>query len=925
MKSFLDQIAEELLSREGNDYSDLCVVLPNRRAGVFLRDALSRTSKRTIWAPTILSIEDFVFRISGSVKAEQVSLLFKLFEVYQKSVSDPQPFELFANWAPIFLADVNEVDMNLVDAEDIYAQLYSIERIARWNPSGKPMTDFQKNHLEFVKGLFPLYQELRSQLESENLAYQGLAFRKVAENSRQSLECCSWKSVWFAGFNALTVSEEHIIRMFEENGVARVFWDMDAHYVDDTLHEAGFYFRKYASGNAHLKVEKEVSWKQHFISTDEKQVNLVAAQRSVTQAEAAATILSQKVKREGLASLSNVAVVLNDEKLLFPLLNAMPTDISGVNITMGYGLRYSQVVSYIEKLFHLYNGAANHGGRFYHADVMEVVTHSVFISLANQRIQELKKKLLELKKVYLTTEDLDGFSDQSDLFRNGKCSVEEFLKLLRELCRSVREVWDEKDFRLELSFVVLVERILRRIDDLQNEHGVIDSIKTLQVFWHQLINGQQLDFVGEPIGGLQIMGMLETRNLDFDEIIMSSVNEGSLPSNSHSPSYFTFDVRRAFGLACQNERDAVTAYHFYRLLQRAKKVHLIYDQDTESFGGGEVSRYVQQLRLEAGENIHFKELRLEQKLPKRSVGEPIMVSKTQTELDILKQQAERGFSPSALNTYRACPLKFYMRYVAGFKEQDELVEDVDNAMFGTAIHDTLEELYKPYLGVPLTEEILKSMSSKSEKTLAERFADHVPKESIMQGTNLLAFEVAKVYVDRVLEYDLELVSDGKPNTVLKLEQELVGELQVELDGASIAVKLKGTADRIDRTSTGLVRLIDYKTGSADKTLNISKAEQFSSSKADYAFQLMMYHLMYAQGSGSANTSPNIFFLRLNDIEKAITVSEEKVPLRGDALVGYTEKVLKGLFEELFDRETPFIQTEDDKPCTYCDFKQLCQR
>jgi ATP-dependent helicase/nuclease subunit B len=329
--------------------------------------------------------------------------------------------------------------------------------------------------------------------------------------------------------------------------------------------------------------------------------------------------------------------------------------------------------------------------------------------------------------------------------------------------------------------------------------------------------------------------------------------------------------------------------------------------------------------LEAGGNIHFKELRLEQKLPKRSVGEPIIIPKTQTELDILKQQAERGFSPSALNTYRACPLKFYMRYVAGFKEQDELVEDVDNAMFGTAIHDTLEELYKPYLGVPLTEEILKSMRLKSEKTLAEKFADHVPKESIMQGTNLLAFEVAKAYVDRVLEYDLELVSDGKPNTVLKLEQELVGGLQVELDGAAIPIKLKGTADRIDSTSSGLVRLIDYKTGSADKTLNISKAEQFSSSKADYAFQLMMYHLMYAQGSGSTNTSPNIFFLRLNDIEKAITVSEEKVPLRGDTLVGYTEQLLNGLFEELFDRETPFLQTEDDKPCTYCDFKQLCQR
>lgn len=925
MKSFLDQLAEEILGREGNDFSDLCVVLPNRRAGVFLRDALSRAGKRTIWAPSILSIEDFVFRLSGSVKAEQVSLLFKLYEVYTHATATPQPFEQFANWAPIFLADINEVDMNLVDAEDIYAQLYSVERIARWNPSGKPMTDFQKDHLEFVKGLFPLYQQLRARLQQEKLVYQGMAFRHVAENAGTYISTCQWKNIWFAGFNALTVSEEHIIKAFEEAGVAKLFWDVDAYYVNDQVHEAGHYFRKYASGRAHLKVPQQVSWKQHFLSDEQKDISLIAAQRNVTQAQVAANILSEKVRREGPESLSKVAVVLNDEKLLFPLLNAIPEHISGVNITMGYGLKHSQVVSFVEKLFHLYGRAEKQGGKFYHADVLSVVTHPVFVSISTSKNSELKETLIKLNRSYLSADDLRKLWPNELLFEDQAMAVEGFIGLLRSTSKTIRETWNEQSYRLELSFVVLVERILRRMDGLQKEHGVIDSIRTLQVFWHQLINGQQLDFVGEPIGGLQVMGMLETRNLDFEEVIMLSVNEGSLPSGAHSPSYFTFDVRRAFGLACQNERDAVTAYHFYRLLQRAEKAYLIYDQDTESFGGGEVSRYVQQLQMEAGANIRFKEWRLEQKLPKAAVGQAIVIPKSESEFEKLKAHAERGFSPSALNTYRSCALKFYMRYVAKFKEQEEMVENVDHAQFGTAIHDTLETLYQPYLGQPLSKEDVQQMRSKADDVLAAKFAEHVPKESVMTGTNLLAYEVAKTYVQRVLDLDKECVESNRPNTVLKLEQKFVGAFPVQSAGETIEVHLEGTADRIDRTSNGTIRLIDYKTGSAKKLTQISDKAKFGTPDSDYAFQLLVYHWLYSRSEGNVMAQPSIFFLRLNEIEKQISISDGKVELEGEDLRAYTEQLLSELFEELFNPEVPFTQTEDEKRCEYCDFKQMCQR
>jgi CRISPR/Cas system-associated exonuclease Cas4 (RecB family) len=421
------------------------------------------------------------------------------------------------------------------------------------------------------------------------------------------------------------------------------------------------------------------------------------------------------------------------------------------------------------------------------------------------------------------------------------------------------------------------------------------------------------------------MGMLETRNLDFEEVILLCVNEGSLPSSSHSPSFFTFDVRRVYGLACQNERDAVTAYHFYRLIQRAKNVHLIFDQDSTSFGSGEVSRYVQQLRSEAPDNVKFHEKSVAQKLPKKDLDNEISIDKGAMEYEALLKHAERGYSPSALNTYRSCSLKYYMRYVAKFKEDDELTEEVDNATFGTSVHDTLEQLYLPTLGKPLTEQVLNEMSQKIDAVLENQFAKHVPIAAIRQGKNLLAFEVARAYVNRVLENDLEMVRNAMPTTVLQLEQKLEGAIDLKINGTELKVNLSGLADRIDRTHSGDIRLIDYKTGSPSKTTEIANREALDKNKADNAFQLLLYQFLYAEMTNTHQARPTLFYLRSQNIEKPVTVENEKVPVVGIELTEYTKNVLLEILQELFSKEIPFTQTEDMEACTYCDFKEMCQR
>ncbi|MDP6909462.1 MAG: hypothetical protein QF371_08150, partial [Flavobacteriales bacterium] len=380
------------------DFSDVCIVLPNRRAGVFLRDAISRINDTAIWAPTILSIEDFVFSLTGTVKVDRTTLLFTFYEVYRSEVKDPQPLELFANWAPTFLSDANEVDLNLIDAQDIYTQLHSIERITKWNPQNSEPTDFQKKHLDFVAQQHGFYTALRETLTSKKLAYQGMAFRQVAENAEAIIEASEWKKVWFAGFNALTVSEETIINAWLQSGRAKVFWDMDSFYTADKVHEAGHYIRKYLSGSSKLKLDNDFAWNESFLSREEKEIHLVAVQRNVAQAQVAASILDAKLRSDPDNRFSNTAVVLNDGNLLMPLLHSLPVELQGVNITMGYGLQNSQCAAFIEKIFNLYARFAENDKRFYHVNVSAVINDSFYRSVNKQDDRKLQNRILKEKR-----------------------------------------------------------------------------------------------------------------------------------------------------------------------------------------------------------------------------------------------------------------------------------------------------------------------------------------------------------------------------------------------------------------------------------------------------------------------------------------------------------------------------------------------
>jgi len=934
MKTFLDEIAEELLKHGSTDLSSTCIVLPNRRAGVFFRNALSKQSLKAIWAPTVRSIEDFVFELSDAVKIDRTTLLFTFYAVYRKQVNDPQSLDLFANWAPTFLSDANEVDLNLINAADIYSNLHSIERMERWNPQNTEPTDFQKRHLNFVAKLHGFYTSLRENLEKQNLAYQGMAFRKVAENIESIISQSDYSQVWFVGFNALTVSEEYIINGWLQAKRGNMFWDMDSFYADDPIHEAGHYIRKYRNTDAkpglaagRIRLKPTYNWKRNSLSEQEKEVHLIAVQRNVAQAHVAASILNSKLKKNPENHFSTTAVVLNNDDLLMPLLHALPTTLQGVNITMGYGLQHSQSATFIDRIFGLYDRFSENENRFYHLDVTAIISNGLYITLDRKSAVGLRNRIIKEKRIYVKTEYLATSAINKVLFNSSMATVAGFIEGLKILIDKVHTLLMEKqELQIEMEFLFLFSKQLQRLSDLVSEFGGMDSIKTLHNFWRQLVRAEQLDFVGEPLRGLQIMGMLETRNLDFEEVIILGVNEGNLPSNSHSASYFTFDVRKAFGLACSNERDAVTAYHFYRLLHRAKKIYLIYDQDTDSFGRGEVSRYVRQLKMESGNNIRFQEWNVEQENPDRSFAPQLNIEKGTEEFAQIMKHGKSGFSPSALNTFRACPLKFYFSYVAGYREQEELKEAIDHAIFGTAVHNTLEKLYTPFVGKPLSENILKDFLKKSKELLRAEFDHELALDGILDGRNLLAYEVGLSYIKRVIDHDVQTIKLGNIITPLQLEEQLKGTIKLMIGGVEETIGVKGLADRIDRLSDGTIRLIDYKTGAFDKTNSINDVEKFQSSKTDHAFQLLLYAFMLGQQHPEMlNIRPTVFYLRSKKVEHQVTVSEDKVPILGVDLLQYAKQRLEDVLHEMFDKEVPFLQTEEAQTCSYCDFSQICQR
>ena len=944
MQPFLKNLAQEIWTRYQPDPGRVCVVLPNRRGALFLKEYLSELAGKTIFAPEIYSTEDFISKLSGLQIIDQTEMLFALYSVYTEALQDTaDSFDVFSKWAPALLADFNEADRYLVDARQLFVNLSSIREIENWSLNGPELSEFQQKHILFWESIGTFYHSLRARMESEGKAWQGLAYRYVADHLDERMEKQNWDKIFFAGFNALNGAEEKIFTGLYRSGKAELFWDTDSYYLNDPEQEAGKFLRAFRS--KHYENEKLFRWTGQNLLTDSKKVFMTGAARNISQAKIAGSILRDMYRTD--SSLHSTALVLADENLLFPILHSIPPEIEGINVTMGYPLKSTPMASLFRLCFRLHTNAAKFSKgrkgskRFYHHDLTALLRHPYIqeIFAHSPMPDALCRYLVNNNIIFAGTAQLEKFCTErytetwpllSPLLGNWE-SIPECFEALEHLVNTLRKAFSPaaspggKKNPVEQEWLFQFNSFLKRLESLCAVYPHVTELRTLQALFMQLADTASIPFYGEPLSGLQVMGMLETRTLDFERIILVSANEHILPGSKIQNSFIPHDLKRLFGLPMYSDKDAVFAYHFFRLLQQAREVHLIYNTESDTFGEGEKSRYLTQVLNElvrANPKIEVIESLLE--LPYTNEDTPpVSIIKTGEVMEKLKLLSEKGFSPTLLNTYRKCSLRFYLRYIAGIREAEEVEEEIGADTLGTVIHDVLEKLFSPQLQKKLLPAQVLEMKKKLEPEVKAAFSRHFPEEAIHTGKNFLAFRIALRFLDSFLNAELGFIQSGHSLFMEELEK----EMKVPMAVKDFQVLITGKSDRIDRDGD-TIRIIDYKTGKAEKNeLEFdSWDELLLNPKLDKSFQLLCYAWLYARTEGlpSSMLSGIISFRQIKAGIKPVRTPSGSHQLGKTELDDF-EQILLTLILDMFDTGKPFVQTTEKDVCEYCEFRSFCSR
>lgn len=844
--SFLHKIAQQITNDCNLNFTNIVIVLPNKRARLFLLEAFKSTSSKTFFAPEIISIEDLIAKISKMNALTSVEQLFEFYEVYKEITPKnvQQDFEQFSNWAKMLLQDFNEIDRYLLKPSHVFDYLKNIDDINHWSVKSEDRSKLIENYLTFWDQLPFYYNAFTKHLKSINAGYQGLVYRTAVENIDDFIIENKSKTIYFAGFNALNQAEEQIIQKLLKNGLAKVYWDTDDAFLNDTDHGAGYFARRIKQNWSYYKSHPYEWIVDEFKQS--KNIEIISTPKSVGQAKIVGTIVEQLQKNQ--TNLQKTAVVLSEENLLIPVLYALPNTVASLNVTMNYDSKSNPIQLFFAKFFKMHVNALNRGksrATFYHKEVLDVLSHSLIENLAasKQVVDGINKRNLS----FFEFEKLDFLSNQNQLLqlitKIWTSDVLDIIDTVEQIVFNIRTYLRENKDDVSLTFLYAFHKVLTQIKNYQLKYNVIETPQQLVAIYKQVADLAEVSFEGEPLEGLQVMGVLESRVLDFDNVIITSVNEGKFPAGKSSNSFIPYDVKVELGLPTFKEKDAIYTYHFYHLLMRAKNIYLLYNSNSEGLDAGEKSRFITQLTLEPQLNHNLKINNYFAKSPE-SISEPLIVEKSELLQKRLKDIAtEKGFSPSAIANYMRNPMQFYMQRVLGIRELEEVEENIALNTLGTIIHGALECLYTPFVGDKLTVEMVDEMLLNYKNEIVNQFHLNYADNANKQGKNLLAFEVAKRNVYHFLMLEKEQLENGDDVVILALEQQL--ETVLVDDALQYPIKLSGIADRIE-TRNGVLKIIDYKTGKVD--LNQVQIKEINGITDDLKFekaiQLLIYGLMY---------------------------------------------------------------------------------
>ncbi|NNK10964.1 MAG: PD-(D/E)XK nuclease family protein [Flavobacteriaceae bacterium] len=912
MKTFLEEVVSEIVTEKAvND--DLILVVPSKRASLFLLQVFAKTSTRPGFAPTIYTIEEFVGRISGLDYASNTQLIFELYEVYKGVHGDTaDSFQDFSKWGNTLLQDFNEIDRYLIPQTKLFSYLSAIQETSHWylKPEKTPMIEA---YIKFWNSLEPLYDQFSRHLISQKIGYQGLVYRKASENIPEYASQIEKGSHVFIGFNALNSAESTIIQSLINQGKAEVYWDIDPCFIEDPIHDAGYFIRSYLKIWPHFKENTLRGSASNYLN--QKDINIIGVPRNVSQAKYVGSLLD-KLSKDDKHTQQSTAVILGDENLLNPLINAIPDTVPSLNITMGLSLSQTPATSLFSEFIALYVNSAARG--WYYSDIISLVSHPYVKRLFKNpegTLNLLYQEIREKNWVYIRPEQIQKLSKEDGeilelLFSKNYKSPKQLLHASLELARALKNCFESFGDSIALEYLVKIKTVFNEIGICLQKYDFIIDLKSFQSLFRELANIETLDFYGKPLQGIQLMGMLESRNLDFETVIITSLNEGILPSGKTSGSFIPFDLKREFKMPTYKEKDAVYTYHFYRLLQRAKNIYLIYNTEPDVLEGGEKSRFISQL---------LTEQRIEGSI-KQVIATPPMhlaipdnksISKDTSVVTTLRERATKGFSPSSLATYIKDPVEFYKKYVLGIREFEEVEENIAANTFGTIIHDSLEQLYLPLVGSVLSPDSLRERMLKIPDIVNASFKEYYPNVSLLDGKNLIAYQVIQRYLEKFLEMEIESCKNHKIE-LLAVEEKL--RTFIEVEGLNFPVSLRGTLDRIDKKD-GVLRILDYKTGNTKATeVEITTWDSIiADADKGKAFQLMSYALMYCDKYPTERFEAAIIPFRdlesgpLKFCTKEVTggrSSNKEYSITAETISDFRAQ-LQHLFLTIFDQEMAF--------------------
>ena len=909
MDSFIKKVLLDL-KNQNFDFSQSIFILPNKRSGFHLKKTLSEVISKTIFSPEIISIENFIEELSELKLLSNTELIFEFYSIYLNiTPNDKQEkFEDFIKWSRILIQDFNIIDKEIEDPSRIFDYLKAVKEMDHWSLDSNP-TELVKRHLYFWSNIKSYYKEFSNHLLNINSGYQGILEKKALINVENYIKKKADLKYVFVGFNALNKIESLVIQKFLKTGLAKIYWDIDKISINSTFNNSGFFINHYRSNWPYYK-NKEINWINDNYSS-KKNINVIGVSKNIGQVKYIGEIIKKNIGKQG-----KTAIVLGDESLLIPMLSSLPKGIERVNITMGFPLFSSSVSSLFYKLFRLHTKAKT---TYYYKDVMSILSHELIKPLFN--LEEVNYSDLIIEKINngnIVNIKLEFLINNTKvnkgliklLFKSWSDNVDIAISNSKELITQIRNSLLIKDGGiLTVEHLYRFNEIFNELFVLKKKFKFINSIAILFDLFQDIVRNERLKFNSESFSKIQIMGLLESRVLDFETVIISSVNEGVLPSGNTENSFIPFDVKIDNNIPTYKEQDAIYSYHFYRLIQRAKNVHLIYNTEVDALKGGEKSRFIRQIEFEGIHKIN--QIIINSYTPKNEEN-LIEISKTNEIINDLKNLAKKGFSASSILSYIREPLTFYYKKILKIPDELRVEETIESNTLGTVIHESLKEIYKPLINKFITVEYLKAQLKKLDKIVKNQFKIIYNNGQFKSGKNLIILEVAIKYISDFIKIEIESIMSGDSIQIIGIEEDFNVKFQSEKFKDEI--NLKGQIDRIDNFN-GKLRIIDYKTGKKieKRELNLSNWEnlEMDYDKIKNWFQLLFYAYAYNM-TNNQNLPTEVGIISFKNLKSGLlkfnfgTRFDNKSIISDDILKNY-KILLENILTEIMDSNMSFVE------------------